>query len=146
MTPEDVEEVATLDKVCFPTCWTKESYLREVANPHCCYLVIRKDRKLAAYIGLRVVGQEAHISTLCVAPENRRQGLANALLFHVLAIARQRSASRILLEVRERNLAGQELYRRFGFRVITLQRAYYGDTGENALVMWRDLDKDPNGK
>ena len=135
----DIEEVLALDKVCFPSSWTRESYRRELSNRHCCYLVMRRQGKLLAYAGLRAVGEEAHLSTLCVVPEHRRQGLAKALLARMLAVARERGATRALLEVRERNLAAQELYRGLGFRVITLQRGYYGDSGENALVMWKDL-------
>ena len=141
MTPADVEEVAALEKVCFPTAWTKESYLRELANPHGCYLVARKagPGRLLGYAGLRVVGPEAHVSTLCVAPECRRQGLAKALLGQALTLARERGASRALLEVREGNLAARQLYEGFGFCVIALHRGYYGDSGENALVMWKEL-------
>jgi ribosomal-protein-alanine N-acetyltransferase len=148
MRPEDVEEVVSLDKVCFPGSWTKESYLRELSNPRCCYLVARQPSAtssgdLLAYAGMRVVGPEAHISTLCVAPEARRRGLATALLARLLSLARQQGASRAVLEVRETNASAQQLYRRFGFRPVGLQRTYYGDTAENALVMWKDLPPPP---
>ena len=48
-------------------------------------------------------------------------------------------AARITLEVRASNFAAQELYRRFGFEAVALRRGYYQDSGEDALVMMRDL-------
>ena len=102
MTPADVEEVTALEKVCFPTAWTKESYLRELANPRGCYLVAREagPGKLVGYAGLRVVGPEAHVSTLCVVPECRRQGLATALLNRLAHMQIQWSAIESLMQSR----------------------------------------------
>jgi RimJ/RimL family protein N-acetyltransferase len=40
------------------------------------------------------------------------------------------------LEVRESNHVAQNLYRKYGFTVVSTRRAYYSDNMENALVMW----------
>jgi ribosomal-protein-alanine N-acetyltransferase len=41
--------------------------------------------------------------------------------------------------VRATNFAAQELYRRDGYKAVAIRRGYYQDTGEDALVMLRDL-------
>ena len=40
------------------------------------------------------------------------------------------------MEVRPSNLAAQNLYQKFGFEIKGVQKGYYNDTGEDALIMW----------
>jgi ribosomal-protein-alanine N-acetyltransferase len=48
--------------------------------------------------------------------------------------------SRIMLEVRETNLAAQLFFRQLGFRAISLLREFYEDTPEDAYLMQFRLD------
>jgi ribosomal-protein-alanine N-acetyltransferase len=57
----------------------------------------------------------------------------------LLERSREGGQSRITLEVRASNFGAQELYRNAGFRAVALRRGYYQDTGEDALIMLRDL-------
>ena len=43
--------------------------------------------------------------------------------------------SRVVLEVRETNLAAQLFFRENGFRAVSVLRAYYEDTPEDAYLM-----------
>ena len=43
--------------------------------------------------------------------------------------------SRIMLEVRETNLAAQLFFRENGFRAVSVLRSYYADTPEDAYMM-----------
>ena len=43
------------------------------------------------------------------------------------------------LEVRPSNLSAASLYRRLGFQVVGRRKAYYQDTGEDAILMYKDL-------
>jgi ribosomal-protein-alanine N-acetyltransferase len=45
--------------------------------------------------------------------------------------------TRILLEVRERNLPAQLFFRQLGFRAIAVLRDFYEDTTEDAYLMER---------
>ena len=40
------------------------------------------------------------------------------------------------LEVRERNIAAQALYKSLGFKKEGVRKRYYSDTGEDAHIMW----------
>jgi ribosomal-protein-alanine N-acetyltransferase len=135
MRPEDMDDVLAIEHVSFPSAWSRESYLRELRNPHCYYVVARLADELIGYAGMWLIVDEAHISTIAVHPERRRRGLGGHLLSHLVEVARQRGADVITLEVRERNLSAQALYQQFGFRACALLEHYYGDTGENAIVM-----------
>ena len=45
----------------------------------------------------------------------------------------------VLLEVRESNAHAQGLYDSLGFRPVGKRPGYYSDTGENALIMVKEL-------
>jgi len=136
MRPEDVEAVAEMERISFPTAWQAETFRRELANPIACYLVARCQGALAGYLGMWVVEDEAHIATLAVHPDLRRRGIATRLLRAALSEARRRGASRATLEVREGNHAARAMYEKYGFTAVALLRAYYPDTGEDGVVMW----------
>ena len=65
------------------------------------------------------------------------------LLREAIKKAREKGAKRLLLEVRVSNVAAQELYKKFGFRVAGVIESYYSD-GESAYLMNLDLDKADN--
>ncbi len=81
--------------------------------------------------------EEAHITILAIQPRFQGQGLGQALLWALLKKAHYRQLERATLEVRESNLAGVSLYKKFGFKEAGRRKRYYEDTGEDALVMWR---------
>jgi [ribosomal protein S18]-alanine N-acetyltransferase len=90
---------------------------------------------VAGYLCLWEVADEVHITNIAVHPAARRQGIARAMLGHVLDDAARRSLSLVGLEVRPTNVEARTLYESFGFRVVGRRRGYYYDTGEDALIM-----------
>lgn len=46
----------------------------------------------------------------------------------------------LILEVRETNKIGQNFYEKNGFEKIGIRKNYYGDTGENAIIMKFDYN------
>ncbi|WP_254912954.1 GNAT family N-acetyltransferase [Novosphingobium sp. B 225] len=68
--------------------------------------------------------EEEELLLLAVTPACRRLGLGQTLLERLARDARQRGATRLLLEMRQGNPA-EQLYRRFGFTPIGLRPNYY---------------------
>jgi len=87
-----------------------------------------------------VILDEAHLTTIAVHPSYRRRGLGSYLVRLAIDLARRNQAKRITLEVRETNIPALELYQKLGFVRKGFLRRYYGDTGENGIVMWRILE------
>jgi len=139
MDPSHLDVVLAIERACFPSAWTRESYLVELGNPSSWYVVARHAGEVIGYGGMWVIGDEAHITTLAVRPACRRRGLGSLLLSHLLGAAAPRGAAKATLEVRQGNLAAQSLYEKFGFEKTGELFRYYGDTGENAVVMWKTL-------
>ena len=135
MRREDIDAVREIDRLSFPSSWSAESYLRDLRNRSSYYIVARADGEVIGYAGMWLIADEAHISALAVRPDRRRCGLGQRLLIHLMEVAQERGAAEITLEVREANLAARALYEKFGFRSKGFIPHYYGDTGENAVVM-----------
>ncbi len=76
----------------------------------------------------------ARIYSLAVAPDSRRQGIAEALVKAGLALASALDRPLVRLEVRAGNAAAINLYEGLGFRLHDRRNAYYED-GETALVL-----------
>jgi ribosomal-protein-alanine N-acetyltransferase len=139
MAPGDLEEVLAIERQSFPSAWSRDSYERELRSDSSHYFRARSGGVLVAYAGMWIVYEEAHITTIAVHPQWRRQGLAGRLLRVLIRLAWQRGTARLTLEVRERNEAARALYRSLGFEEKGVLPGYYGDTGENGIVMWKLL-------
>ncbi len=73
----------------------------------------------------RIIADEAELLTIATHPDAQRKGLATACLTDFLDVCRERQAESVFLEVDEKNLAAQVLYRSFGFVEIGRRRNYY---------------------
>ena len=70
-----------------------------------------------------------------MAPEFRRMGIGSQMIRKLIGKLSSQRRSRIMLEVRETNLAAQLFFRENGFRAVSVLREYYEDTPEDAYVM-----------
>jgi ribosomal-protein-alanine N-acetyltransferase len=94
-----------------------------------------KSEQVIGYGGFWTSRRRAHISTLAVAPDWRSRKLGQLLLLHMLDRARAQGMTVVTLEVRVTNHVAQNLYRKCGFHRSGVQRGYYRDNGEDALLM-----------
>ncbi|HEX3946650.1 MAG TPA: ribosomal protein S18-alanine N-acetyltransferase, partial [Acidimicrobiales bacterium] len=87
------------------------------------------------------VDDEAHVTTIAVAPEHQHRGIGSWLMTHAVRISLAEGARHLSLEVAAGNQRAQALYRRFGFAPVGVRKGYYAATGEDAYVMWAyDID------
>ena len=83
-------------------------------------------------------GNIAHITTIAVAPEHRKRGVAQLLLDHIDKALIAKGLESIVLEVRISNYAAQNLYSNHGYVIIQKLNEYYND-GEDAYLMSKPL-------
>ncbi len=79
-----------------------------------------------------------HVTTIGIAPEHRRRGLAERLLSHAEDALRNRGVNTVALEVRVSNIAAQSLYRGLNYAAVQRISAYYNN-GEDAFLMVKPL-------
>ena len=140
MTREDLGTVMRLEEELFaPDTWTRSMYLEELGLTDTRrYLVAVDGDEVVGYAGLIAYPDEAHIATIGVTTARQGEGIGGTLLDALLAEADRRSPV-VLLEVRATDEATQGLYRRRGFTPIGIRPHYYPLSGEDAVVMRREL-------
>lgn len=94
--------------------------------------------ELVGFVGLWLVLDEGHITTICIAQRFRGKGLGEVLLSYIMGEAQALGARRVTLEVRVTNDVAQALYKKYGFTVEGIRRRYYSDNNEDAYIMWSD--------
>lgn len=94
------------------------------------------DALLIGYGGLWVTLDEGHITVIAVDPAYRQRGVGELLLNSLIDAALEMNATALTLEVRESNIAAQQLYLKYGFTPAGRRVRYYTDNGEDALIMW----------
>jgi ribosomal-protein-alanine acetyltransferase/tRNA threonylcarbamoyl adenosine modification protein YeaZ len=136
--PEDIPRVAAVEREVFSDPWPESFFAGELRVPLVYARIAERGGTLAGYSVAWLGAGEGHLGNIATVAGARRRGVASTLVADLLREARERGVEAITLEVRVSNFAAQWLYRRFGFRLAGLRRRYYGDTGEDALVMeWR---------
>ena len=139
MMAEDVPAVAELDRISFSLPWTERSFHFEVtSNPASRCWVAEEGGRIVGVVVAWLLLDEVHIATIATHPEYRRQGIAQALLAHVLKLGAQEGALSSFLEVRASNFAAQAMYHKFGYEVTGRRPRYYKDNGEDAILMTLD--------
>jgi ribosomal-protein-alanine N-acetyltransferase len=91
-------------------------------------LLVCEGEKPQGFILCQIVAEESEILTFCVAPLARRKGLGTLLLNEAAAMARQKKANRLFLEVAADNVAAITLYEKAGFRIVGTRAGYYKRT------------------
>jgi ribosomal-protein-alanine N-acetyltransferase len=94
--------------------------------------------QIIGYAGLWLMVDEAHVTTIATHPRARGQGVGELLLAHLIDIAYQIGARWVTLEVRVSNTVAQNLYHKYGFKIVSTRPRYYSDNNEDAYIMWTD--------
>ena len=141
MVEKDVDAVQRLEAACFAHPWPLEAIRYEITENPCSVIYLaEKNGKLVGYLDFMITFDSATINRICVLPEERKQGIAFALLEQMVAEckAQEEEVSWITLEVRKSNEAAIQLYAKNGYEYITTKPHYYDD-GEDAIYMVRSL-------
>jgi [ribosomal protein S18]-alanine N-acetyltransferase len=140
-TSDDIVAAEEIERAVYPQPWSTGVFADELGQDNRVYLALEVDGHLAGYGGLMLVVDEAHITTVVVAPQHRQGRLGTRLMMGLVDAAVDHGARSLTLEVRTSNLAAQALYRRFGMAPVGVRKQYYRD--EDALIMWvHDIDTD----
>ena len=115
LTEKHLKEVLKLNLRCFKSGenYTKYTFSYLLNEPNTLsYRIITPSEQMVAFIFvMNNANGTGHITTIGVAPEHRRRGLANQLLKHTEEALRKRDINTLMLEVRVSNLSAQNLYK-----------------------------------
>lgn len=131
-------EIARLEADTFPEgdAFPRRNLRRQLQSPQADFLAFRRRRQLGGYgtVLYRQGSRQARLYNLVVAPLFRGNGDARALMAALMAAARRRGHTEMVLEVRQDNHPAIAFYRKLGFVEFAQIPDYYHD-GTTALRM-----------
>ncbi len=131
---EDRAAILALEAASFTNPWSADTFDVMMQSPVTQLWVGRDGEEIIAFCACYVFGTEqVDINTVAVAASRRRQGMARALVEHILAATGVRAAT---LDVRVSNTAAIQLYRGLGFTVTHTRPRYYENPNEDGLILW----------
>jgi ribosomal-protein-alanine N-acetyltransferase len=148
----DIPDVLAIERLSFPSSRSEALHTYELTQNRVAryHALTREDESgsqtLLGYAGYWILSDEIHVSTIAVDPALRGQGLGQLLLLNILFRSFDLEATLVTLEVRENNIAAQELYKKYRFDEVGLRKRYYRDTGEDAILMTVLLKESPDYK
>jgi ribosomal-protein-alanine N-acetyltransferase len=142
MGPSDLDGVMAIEEISFPTPWSRGMFLEDFPRDFSDALVAAgADDEVLGYAVCWTIAGESHLLNIAVHPARRGRGIGRALLSECIRRAARAGASLIFLEVRAGNEAAERLYRSMGFVFRGIRKGYYTDTGEDAVILDREVRK-----
>lgn len=138
MTPQDIDGVIKIEESAYGDHhWSRDSFLNEISNELAKYYTLHtQNGELAGYAGCWHILEEAHITTIAIAPTFRNRKFAQCLLKRIIDDCYLQKIKYITLEVRVSNNAAINLYSKYGFSSFGTRKGYYQNNNEDALIMW----------
>ena len=140
--PLDFEALVAIDAACFPKeiaygSREMKGYLY-TAGAHC--IVAEAPGAIAGFILTERYDEVAHVITLDVLADYRRQSVGSTLLDAAESEAAQHGASFMYLETATTNKPAIALWKKHGYRESGRIKDYYG-SGQHAFEMQKQLEK-----
>jgi ribosomal-protein-alanine N-acetyltransferase len=138
MKTEHLEQVFEIERGSFSSPWSYKELLREITeNNMAVYIVALYEGNVVGYAGLWHIITEGHITNVAVKEEYRGRGVGRLIMRRLIEAARERAMTGVTLEVRVSNQNAQRMYTSLGFKPEGFRKAYYDDTKEDAVIMWK---------
>jgi [ribosomal protein S18]-alanine N-acetyltransferase len=135
MIRRDMSEVLAIENRSFEFPWSDEDFIRCLRQRNCIGMVAEYDERVVGFMIYELHKNRLHVLNFAVRPEFRRCGIGTAMIRKLIGKLSEQRRNRILLEIRETNLDAQLFFRDTGFRAISVLRAFYEDSPEDAYLM-----------
>ena len=143
LTWRDLPQVVALERAVFPEPLSLPTLIRLRFRPDVTYLGAHPvgSRHLAAYYGFESLptGHGAHVLANSTHPDDRRRGLARALITWGSELARARGVRWIVGEVRVSNVVQMEFMAVMGWKVGERMPHFFGN-GEDAWMVYHCIE------
>ena len=136
---KDVKQITYLEKICFSDSWSEKTITQLLDSRLDRCFVLESQGAVRAYGIIRILADEGEIFRVAADPSKRRLGLGSKLMEAMTEYAKAQGAARIMLEVREGNLAARSLYKSRGFQEEGKRKDYYSDPKEDGILMGMTL-------
>ena len=123
----DINKILEIEEQAFPkTPYTKETFLNYAKRLPDSFIVVESGKDIVGYI---IFDMSGHVHSTAVKTGYRKKGFGKKLFAH----ASMRVEKRLWLEVRSKNRAAIEFYKRMGMKTVNIIPGYYGN--DDALIL-----------
>jgi len=133
---DDLDDVCRIENDTFTDAWPRSVFEDDIRSKMT-YCPVARDLsgELVGYACLMLSAEEAHLTNIAVLPQRRGNGIGTHLMDHLIEKAKASGCHAMLLDVRASNSAAISLYKKYRFSESCLQKLYYRNPPEDAVVM-----------
>ena len=138
MREADLPAVRAIEALSFSNPWSENTFRGEIQNTSVSFPLValrRPGDEVVGYIVYWQIRDDVQINNVAVHPDCRGLGIGEAMMRYAIARTREAGASFMTLEVRQSNAPAQTLYKKLGFEIMGVRKAYYTKPDEDAYVM-----------
>jgi ribosomal-protein-alanine N-acetyltransferase len=135
MIRRDMPETLAIEAASFEFPWLEDDFIRCLRQRNCIGMTAEHDEHVVGFMIYELNKNRIQLLNFAVLPEMRRQGIGTQIIRKLIGKISRQNRTRILLELRETNLAAQLFFRKNGFWAISVLRDYYEETPEDAYLM-----------
>ena len=143
--PGDAQEIALMSRREIEQglrwSWTMQRVSRAIASRQTNVIVAQTVGVIAGFALMEYRAEDAHLLLLAVRPEQRRQGIATAMLKWLEETLLVAGIDKIQVEVRATNPVAQAFYAKLGYEPVQATRGYYQGI-ESAIHLVKELRPD----
>ena len=141
LTNDDLDVLVEIEKSLYKDPWNKEAYLRDLENDIAYNYVLVHDDVILGYYGFWIMFDNIDITKVSIRKELQGKGLSNILMKDFFSRISNLDIKSITLEVRVSNIKAINLYKKYGFKEISVRKKYYSDS-EDALILQKEVKED----
>ena len=134
-----IEQLEQIEQACFSMPWTREQLESQLPDSCHVFIAAESGEAVLGYVGMMYIIDEGYISNVAIAPEYRRQGIADALIDELMGRAAALNLAFVTLEARQSNSPAIALYKKLGFVPVGVRKNYYELPKEDAVLMTKFL-------
>ena len=116
MIRRDMPEVLAIERRSFEFPWVDEDFIRCLRQRNCIGMAAEHEDRVVGFMIYELLKTRIHVLNFAVDRHYQRRGVGSQMLAKLVAKLSPQRRNRIVLEVRETNLAAQLFFRENGFR------------------------------
>ena len=132
MIRRDMTEILEVETLSFEFPWSEEDFVRCLRQRNCIGMVAEHGDRVVGFMIYELHKSRLHLLNFADNHDYRSNRIGMLMVNKLVCKLSHQRRTRILLEVRERNLAAQVFFRSLGFRAISGLRDGLEETSEDA--------------
>lgn len=135
MIRRDMSRMLEIAGGCFEFPWSENDYIRCLRQRNCIGMVAESGDRVLGFMIYELHMNRIHLLNFAVDPAAARKSIGSQMIAKLVSKLSLTRRSRIMVEVRETNVAAQCFFRAMGFKAVSVLHDFYEDTDEDAYLM-----------